>query len=248
MQERVVWEGSTGYGRYQIVDTVYSGHPARVLYSGNRQAAQCGIATDDDPDLLFDYNQRLLELCLGVRPQRVLLIGGAVGTFPKALLSALPDVQVDMVEPDAQLTRLGYEFFGVPVDERLGVFHTDGRSFLRSTDRHYDMVIVDAFVNTTIPPDLRTVEAFAAIADHLKPGGMVAMNVIAVYNGANGRPLRSLCASTEQSFSTLRLPQNLVLVGQNTSHPRVSDYMRYEPLAVPAVFAEEALYDDMLPS
>src|SRR3954469_25939647 len=121
--QQVVWEGDTAYGHYQVVDAPYDGRPARVLYSGDHQAAQSGVATDGQPDLLFDYNQRLFEIARGVQPKTVLLIGGGVGTLPTALLAALPDVQVDMVEPDDGLTKLAYQYFDLPVDDRLRLFH-----------------------------------------------------------------------------------------------------------------------------
>src|ERR1700760_605289 len=106
--QHILWEGDTIYGHYQVVDTLYDGRPARVLYSGDRQAAQSGIAKDASPSLLFDYNQRVFELLTSVLPKRVLLIGGAVCTLPKALLAALPDVQIDVIEPDSGLTKLAY--------------------------------------------------------------------------------------------------------------------------------------------
>jgi spermidine synthase len=185
MKRDVLWEGKTQYGDYEVVDTLYDSRPARVLYSGDRQAAQSGVAKDDNADLLFDYNQRMFELAANLVPKSILLIGGAVATLPRALLASLPGTRIDVVEPDSGLTSLAYKYFDLPVDDRLRFFHTDGRSYLRQTSERYDMVFVDAFTHTTIPADLKTLEAFQAFHKHLKPEGLLAMNVISGYHGLN---------------------------------------------------------------
>lgn len=254
MNREVLWEGDTPLGHYQVVDTLYDSRPARVLYSGDRRAAQSGIAKDDKPDLLFDYNQRMLELALNLTPQRVLLIGGGVGTLPKALLETFPDIRVDVVEPDSGLTELAYRFFDLPVDERLRIFHTDGRDFLRTHAERYDMILVDAFMHTTIPKDLKTLEAFRAFYKHLAAHGLLAMNLISGYHGPSARTLREIYAAACKSFDavdiflasrgySLWLPQNFVLAAQKGTDYPLKDYVRYEAVRPPEVRPEEALHD-----
>jgi len=254
MQREVLWEGETGYGHYQVVDTLYDGRPARVLYSGDRQAAQSGVAKDDKPDLLFDYNQRMFELAASLVPGKILLIGGAVATLPKALLVALPDVRIDVVEPDERLTQLAYEYFDLPVDDRLRFFHTDGRDFLRQTAGRYDLIVVDAFTHTTIPKELKTLEAFQAYYKHLQAKGLLAMNIISGYYGPSARTLRELYAGACQTFDavdiflasrgySLWLPQNFVLAAQKGTDYPLKDYVRYGPVQPPEVNPTEALQD-----
>jgi len=250
----VLWEGNTQYGHYQVVDMLYDGRPARVLYSGDRQAAQSGIAKDDKPDLLFDYNQRIFELARALTPSTVLLIGGGVGTLPKALLELLPDVRIDMVEPDAELTELAYRFFDLPVDERLRIFNTDGRSFLREHAGRYDLVLLDAFNHTNIPTELKTLEAFTAYQKHTAKGGVFAANVISGYYGPSAHVLRHMYAAAIQAFKTidiflasrgfnLWLPQNFVLTAQKNTDIPLQDYVRHEAVAPPEVAPFEALRD-----
>src|ERR1700752_3186245 len=87
IHKTVRFEGETPYGHYTVVDTTYSNRPARVLYSGREfRTAQSGIALDDQDEMLFDYNQRFLELARGLEPKRALLIGGGAFTLPKRLL------------------------------------------------------------------------------------------------------------------------------------------------------------------
>jgi spermidine synthase len=255
MSQDILWEGDTAMGHYQVIDTLYDGRPARVLYSGDQQAAQSGVATDTNPDLLFDYNQRMFELVTSLVPDSLLLIGGAVGTLPKALLEALPDIRVDMVEPDEGLTDLAYKYFALPIDARLRIFHIDGRNFLREHAARYDMILVDAFMHTTIPKSLKTLEAFQAYDKHLKPNGILTANVISGYYGSGAYVLRDMCAAAFAAFSTvdiflasrgysLWLPQNFILTAQKNGTLPLKDYMRYEAVKPPEVGPADALHDD----
>lgn len=255
MDQEILWEGDTALGRYQVVDTLYDNRPARVLYSGDRQAAQSGVAKDNNPDLLFDYNQRMFELATSLLPKSLLLIGGGVGTLPKALLEALPDIHVDMVEPDSGLTDLAYKFFDLPVDDRLHIYHTDGRSFLREHAERYDMVLVDAFMHTTIPKNLKTLEAFRAYGKHLQPEGVLSMNVISGYYGPSAHVLKEICAAAADTFAvveaflashgySLWLPQNFVLTAQKDKGLSLKDYMRYDSVKLPEVSSADVLSDE----
>ena len=254
MAQEILWEGDTNMGHYQVVDTLYDSRPARVLYSGDRQAAQSGVAKDDNPDLLFDYNQRMFELVTSLVPEKLLLIGGAVGTLPTALLRALPDICIDMVEPDIGLTELAYKFFDLPGDARLRIFHTDGRSFLREHATRYNMILVDAFLHTTIPRDLKTHEAFQAYSKHLTPRGILTMNVISGYYGPAARVLREMYSAATGIFKTtdiflashgysLWLPQNFILTAQKDTKLQLREYMRYEEIQSPEAGPADVLYD-----
>lgn len=254
MAHEIIWEGDTLYGHFQIADTLYDGRPARVLYGGKQRTAQSGVAKDDNPDLLFDYNQRLFELVTNLSPKELLLIGGAVETLPVALLRALPEVQIDVVEPDSGLTDLGYEFFDLQVDDRLHIVHTDGRNFLQGSSKIYDVILMDAFVQDIIPRDLRSTEAFRMFAEHLLTGGVLAMNVISSYYGKGSAVLRGLCAAAMESFGTtelflagrgysLWLPQNFILTAHSAQNFSLRDYVRHEAIQLPDVRSDEAVRD-----
>lgn len=252
--QHIVWEGDTAYGHYQVVDTQYDGRPARVLYSGDRHAAQSGVARDDKHDLLFDYNQRMLELASGLEPARILLIGGGVFTLPVALLKALPEARIDAVELDAGLTDLAYTYFDLLVSERLNIFNMDGRTFLREHRGRYDLVLVDAFMHTTIPTELKTIEAFKSYRSHLAPKGTLAMNVISGYHGSAARTIEQVYAAALESFDvidiflashgfSLWLPQNFVVTAQKGQQLPLREYVRYKSVGPPEVHPGIALHD-----
>ena len=255
MKNDVLWEGDTAFEHYQVTDTVYDGRPARVLYSGDRRAAQSGLAQDTESDLLFDYNQRLFELVTNLDPTRLLLIGGGVGTLPTALLAALPTISIDVVELDSGLTDLAYRYFDLPKDDRLRVFHTDGRLYLEETRETYDVIVVDAFNHTAIPHNIKTFEAFQAYNKHLTSGGILAMNIISGYYGPSAKILKEVCAASTQFFSdvdvflasrgySLWLPQNFVLAAQKGISLPLQAYVRHA--AVNPIIARKAdiLHDE----
>jgi protein-L-isoaspartate O-methyltransferase len=254
MSQEVLWEGDTAYGHFSVVDGLYDSRPARVLYSGERKAAQSGVAKDDKPNLLFDYNQRLFELAEHLQPQRILLIGGGALTLPTALLKALPQTRVDVVELDPGLTHLAYKYFDAPVDDRLTVAHTDGRSFLMRTAQTYDLIIVDAFSDSIIPRELKTAEAFQVYGGKLAPDGAVAMNVISSYNGRGSHIVREILAGASASFATVELflaahgysrwlPQNFLVVAQKCVGLGLRNILRYDIEQLSDVSDEEALRD-----
>lgn len=226
MTDVVLFDGDTEHGHYQVVDTIYEGRAARVLYSGPRSAAQSGIATDGQPDLLFDYNQRFLELIEGLQPKRVLLLGGGAFTLPKALLVEFRQVYIDVVELDGGLQKIAERYFGLQPSERLRIHNGDAIRFLRTATDKYDVILIDVFMHTTIPEVFLQPETAELAYNRLKRHGVTAMNVISPYFGRNAETIRALVANYSRIFRkvetypagrsmfSLWLPQNLVLVAQ----------------------------------
>jgi spermidine synthase len=61
---------------------------------------------------------------------------------------------------------------------RVEVVLGDGRlSLEREPDQHFDILVMDAFSGDSVPVHLITREAFRTYLRHLKPGGILAVNV-----------------------------------------------------------------------
>lgn len=240
--QKIVYETDTAYGHYQVVDGPYDGRQARVLYSGIRQAAQSGLALDGKPDLLFDYNQRFLELVRGLEPDAMLVIGGGACTLPRAVMLEFPGITVDVVELDADLIHIARKFFDFQPTVKSRVLVGDGRQFIASTKQRYDLIILDAFVQTDIPQTFRTVDAIRDFYACLSPKGVLAINIIAVYNGIRSAPLHTLAADLRSCFEqvsltpadsrdSLWIAQNFVVTAEKTM-VNASDFMRNRPLDI----------------
>ena len=108
-------------------------------------------------------------------PRRVAILGNAAGTTARALGHYFPRTEVDGVEIDGELSRLGRKWFDMR-NPRLRVFHEDARPYLRRTGERYDVIMVDAYRQPYIPFYLATREFFELVRDRLEPGGAVIVN------------------------------------------------------------------------
>lgn len=251
--EQILLETDTDLQHYQVVERVYEGRPARVLFSGSRRAAQSGIGLDDDPDLLFDYNQRLLEVANALYPKRVLVIGGGAFTLPMALTAALPEATVEVVEIDPGLEQIAADYFGLQTSERLHLIFGDGRNFLERSRQEYDLIILDVFTELSIPRPFLTIEFIKTLHEHLTKDGCAALNIIASYQGRNAGLIKSQAAAYGALFSRLDifpaahgltswLPQNLILVAQRATSRDLQPYVRFAPIE--SIESGEEVYTD----
>jgi len=255
--ETILFETDTDLGHYQVVDRIYEGRPARVLFSGPSRSAQSGIGLDDDPDLLFDYNQRLLEVANALYPAHILVIGGGAFTLPMALGASLPDATVDVVELDSGLPAIAKDYFGLKPSDRLRIITDDGRGYLESTDQQYDMIVLDVFQNLSVPRQFLTAEFIELVNNHLTANGSLAMNIIATYQGRNTGLIKSQIAGYSNSFTSVTvfpaahgltawLPQNLVLVAQKQPLEDLATYVRFTPFELLPTNVSDILTDDLV--
>ncbi len=117
---------------------------------------------------------------LGRDLDRVAILGNAGGTTARALGVYYPDAEVDGVELDPAVSRVGRRFFAMDDNPRLTVHDADARPFLRRTDERYDLIVVDAYHQPYVPFYLATREFFRLVRARLAPGGIVALNVASV--------------------------------------------------------------------
>jgi spermidine synthase len=112
--------------------------------------------------------------------ERMLVIGNAGGTVARAFGELYPDVRIDGVEIDPEVSEAGRRYLGLADNSNLRVIDADGRPFLQLTDERYDLIVVDAYHQPYIPFYLATEEFFALTRERLAPGGVAALNVAAV--------------------------------------------------------------------
>ncbi|MEO8077915.1 MAG: spermidine synthase [Acidobacteriota bacterium] len=133
--------------------------------------------------------------------QDVLILGAGSGTDVAAALRHGVR-HVDAVEIDPAIIRLGREHHpDHPYsDPRVTVINDDARHFLRTTQKHYDLVVFalidsltmqSSFSGVRLESYMFTVESFRAVRDRLKPDG-----VLIVYNYFRERWLVDRLANT----------------------------------------------------
>lgn len=243
MADTPIYTTDTEYGHYEVVETTYNNRPARVVYSGSGLTAQSGIALDGQAELLFDYNQRFLELIRALQPHRVLLIGGGACTLPTVLQTEFPGMHLDIVEIDLELVKIGECYFGFEPNNHTNVQIMDGEDYLKKNKQMYDLILLDAFFESTIPSIFQTKEVAILFAKHLREGGVLAINIIASYYGQRSWTLRRQISTLQEAFSNLQLfpaglepsqwvVQNFLVVAQNGERG-IAQHLRYASLALP---------------
>lgn len=121
-----------------------------------------------------------LPRLLGRPPRNVAILGNAAGTTARALGVFYPGAQIDGVELDPAVSRVGRRYFGLDDNPRLTVHDADARPFLRSTRERYDLILADAYRQPYVPFYLATREFFQLARERLTAGGILALNVAAV--------------------------------------------------------------------
>ena len=66
-------------------------------------------------------------------------------------------------------------YFDLP--EEVNAIVGDGRAWLTASDEQWDVIMVDAYQDITIPFQMSSVEFFTEVYEHLKPGGVMVVNM-----------------------------------------------------------------------
>lgn len=203
--DQTLFDGATEQEHYTVIDSQYNNRPARILYTDHQTAAQSGLPFDDNPEMLFDYNERFMELVRGLKPASVLVIGGGAFTLPMSINKHFPDIQVDVFEIDSGLINIASRFFGFQERPNLKVYIGDGRMLLKTNTKKYDLIIVDVFNSVEIPVDFNRPDLPLELKSSLKSSGTLAMNIIASYHGARAETLKQLESSFKKAFSKIEI-------------------------------------------
>ncbi len=204
--------------------------PIRMILT-DLYSIQSSMFLDRDDDLVLEYLKvfRIADVIVPT-PQRVLVIGGAGYAYPKDLLRRYWQAMIDVVEIDPGMTMVAKKWFSLTEDERLGVYHEDGRMFLARSTNTYDVIYMDAFGELVTPPfHLLTQEMFQLIDRRLRPNGVMVMNVIAAYEGSKNRFFSSIYKTVASVFPFVtiypvqqredRETQNIILLASRNVLP-----------------------------
>lgn len=105
----------------------------------------------------------------------ILVLGLGTGTFAKYCTEYFPGVEVEGVEIDEKIADLAGKYFDLPDSVNVSVY--DGRSYLTASDKKYNVIMVDAYQDITIPFQMSSVEFFTEVEKHLAPGGVMVVNM-----------------------------------------------------------------------
>ena len=133
-----------------------------------------------DNFLVAPYLNQLPEKDRSQEPlhlRRVCIIGLAGGTVARQFTHVYGSIPIDGVELDPAVVEAGRKYFAM-TEPNLHVYTEDGRAFLSTTQRQYDVVAVDAYQHLYVPFHLSTKEFFTLIRSRLSPNGVLVVNTI----------------------------------------------------------------------
>lgn len=105
----------------------------------------------------------------------ILVLGMGTGTFARQCSHYFEDVTIHGVEIDKKITDLASKYFALPEDIKVTAY--DGRAYLQADKKQYDVIMVDAYQDITIPFQMSSIEFFTLVKEHLKDTGVMVVNM-----------------------------------------------------------------------
>jgi spermidine synthase len=173
-EHNLTYEGESIYNYLQVKETKNS-----VILSTNVLFGVQSITKKDHSltGLYYDYAMAAPVLA-GVKEKdaaNVLILGMGTGTYARQCKNYFPNLQIEGVEIDQKITDLANQYFDAAKDVHVTTY--DGRAYLQAVDKKYDVILVDAYQDITIPFQMSTKEFFQMVKEHLTDRGVMVVNM-----------------------------------------------------------------------
>lgn len=168
----LAYEGESVYNYLQVKD-----NESRTALSTNVLfgVQSVYIKSGELSGMYYDYAMAAPLMADTGDKKDILILGMGTGTYAKQCMNYFDNITVEGVEIDDRITDLAHEYFELPEDVRVTTY--DGRAFLNVSDKKYDVIMVDAYQDITIPFQMSSVEFFRLVKSHLKENGVMVVNM-----------------------------------------------------------------------
>ncbi len=210
-EDDLTFEGESIYNYLQVKE-----NDSRVILSTNVLFGVQSVLLKQDglTGMYYDYAMAAPVMAAASRPASeqddlsVLVLGMGSGTYDHQCRSYFKDLDIEGVEIDQKITDLAHQYFALPRDANVTTY--DGRAYLAAVDRRYDVIMVDAYQDISIPFQMSSVEFFDMVRDHLTPGGVMVVNMNMRTDTADGINvyLADTIASVFPVVQTIDVPGN----------------------------------------
>lgn len=182
-EKGLTYEGESIYNYLQVKED-----DRRVILSTNVLFGVQSVFVKDDglTGMYYDYAMAA-PLMAGITEKEdfdILVLGMGTGTYATQCRKYFGDVNIEGVEIDGAITELAREYFGLSEDVPVTTY--DGRAFLNAVEEKYDVVMVDAYQDITIPFQMSSLEFFTLVQAHLKEDGIMVVNMNMRASGEGG--------------------------------------------------------------
>ena len=195
----LTYEGESVYNYLQVKEDPYSVIlSTNVLFGVQSIRIKSGELTGMyyDYAMAAPYMSGIKEKAEAGENAEVLILGMGTGTYATQVLKYFDNVNVEGVEIDDKITDLAHKYFELP--EKAKVTTYDGRAYLAAIDKKYDVIMVDAYQDITIPFQMSSTEFFNMVKEHLNPGGVMVVNMN-MYSDDNESTINRYLADTISS-------------------------------------------------
>ena len=173
-QSDLTYEGESVYNYLQVYET-----DKKVVLSTNVLFGTQSVYQKEKGPTGFYYDHAMASVYMGKpdedRKEKILILGNGSGTFATQCNRYFDDLDITGVEIDEKITELAGEYFGL--DKDIPVVTYDGRAYLNVSKDKYDVIMVDAYQDITIPFQMSGTEFFELVADHLTENGVMVVNL-----------------------------------------------------------------------
>ena len=132
----------------------------------------------------------------------VLILGLGTGTFAYQCIDYFGEenLNIDVVEIDGKIVKLAKKYFDLP--ESVNVYVEDGRAYLNNTKKKYDLIMVDAYRDISVPFQMSSIEFFKEVKEHLNENGNMVLNMN-MYDNSEGSINDYLKSTVKKVFNNV---------------------------------------------
>ena len=167
----LAYEGESVYNYLQVKES-----DSNVILSTNVLFGVQSVYMKEEglTGMYYDY-ALAAPLMSGTENPDILILGMGTGTYALQCRKYFGSTSIEGVEIDEKITGLSRKYFHLPDD--INVTTYDGRAFLNAVDKKYDVIMVDAYQDITIPFQMSSVEFFTLVKEHLSENGVMVVNM-----------------------------------------------------------------------
>lgn len=173
-QDDLTYEGESIYNYLQV----YEDNDDVVLSTNVLFGVQSVYKKDNGlTGMYYDYAMAA-PFMAGINNKNdlnILVLGNGTGTYATQCTRYFDNVTITGVEIDQKITDLAVKYFELP--ENVDVTTYDGRAYLNTIHDKYDVIMVDAYQDITIPFQMSSVEFFELVKEHLTNDGVMVVNM-----------------------------------------------------------------------
>lgn len=173
-ESNLTYEGESIYNYLQVKENDHAVYLSTNVLFGVQSVYE---KSETLTGMYYDYAMAA-PLMSGVQEKDhldVLILGMGTGTFATQCNRYFDGIDIVGVEIDEDITDLAHQYFNL--DPEIPVYTYDGRAYLNAIKETYDVIMVDAYQDITIPFQMSSVEFFTMVKEHLNPDGVMVVNM-----------------------------------------------------------------------